>query len=185
MWPLSQLWLALGGLVPHVVVELRALNCGKVTVMPCSQPCDDMPLVTTSTPQTSDLLNHSTPPGRDRRCGCCHSHFSKERTEMHWCYEDYASFQDRPRQHTFCWFVSILSFSTLWNDPWIVSGHPDSCPAHAVTLLWDLNFWDHLTSLGFSFLICQMLALDEMVSKNLAWMNPPRFSGILLSYLNL
>lgn len=35
----------------------------------------------------------------------------------------------------------------------------------------DFNSWAHLTSLGFSFLICLVQGLDEMVSKKLAWVS--------------
>lgn len=178
------LWLDLGGLAPHVVVELRALNYGRVTVMPCSQPSDEAFGDYKHPPDIRSPQSLNSSWKRQKIRVSSFSLFERVKWDALTC-EDDASFKDRPRWPTLRWFASILSFSILRNDPWIVSGHPDSCPDRATTLLWDLNFWDRLTSLGFSFLICQMLALDEMVSKNLAWMTPPRFPGILLSYLNL
>lgn len=83
LWPLSQLCLDGGGLAPNMMVGLRAPHSGKTTMMPSPQASDDLPLVTPSPPQTSDLLNDSTP-GRERS-RCCYSHFSDEGNVMHLC----------------------------------------------------------------------------------------------------
>lgn len=84
MWPLSHICDLIWVVWPHrwswswgLWTMVESLWCHVLSLLM-------KPLGTTSTPWTSDLLNHSTPPGRDRRYGCCHSHFSKEWSEMHW-----------------------------------------------------------------------------------------------------